>query len=218
MDLFDVIGPVMIGPSSSHTAGAARIGRVARKLLQEPVLRAEVGFFGSFAKTWRGHGTDRAIVGGLLNMEVDDVRIRDSLQIAKEKGVSVSFSEVTLRDAHPNTVTITATGERGTVELEAASIGGGLIRIEGINGLSVSFSGNENTLIVFHRDVRGTISETTGIVSRAGVNIATMHVFRKSISGDAIMVLELDALPGPEVIVQLNNIEHVYRCILLERS
>ena len=126
MDLFDLIGPVMIGPSSSHTAGAARIGLTAYSLLGERVVKADVGLHGSFAKTYRGHGTDRAIVGGLLGMHVDDPRLRDSLEIARQQGMDVRFEQVNLRGAHPNTVRLHVTGERGTaLTLEAASVGGG---------------------------------------------------------------------------------------------
>ena len=114
MDLFDLIGPVMIGPSSSHTAGAARIGLTAYSLLGERVVKADVGLHGSFAKTYRGHGTDRAIVGGLLGMHVDDPRLRDSLEIARQQGMDVRFEQVNLRGAHPNTVRLHVTGERGT--------------------------------------------------------------------------------------------------------
>ena len=125
MNLFDIIGPVMIGPSSSHTAGAARIGRVARQLLGEPPVKAVVSFHGSFEKTYRGHGTDRAVVGGLLDMAVDDERLRRSLHIAKEQGLEVTFRAVHLRDAHPNTVVVEAVGESGRrVRVQAASIGG----------------------------------------------------------------------------------------------
>ena len=125
MDLFDLIGPVMIGPSSSHTAGAARIGLTARMLLGEDITRAEIGLHGSFAKTYRGHGTDRALVGGLMGMSVDDERLRDSLAIARDAGISIHFQHIAIRGAHPNTVRLTVTGVSGRVlEVEAASVGG----------------------------------------------------------------------------------------------
>ena len=136
MDLFEIIGPVMIGPSSSHTAGAARIGRVARHLLGEPVADAHIGLHGSFAKTYRGHGTDRAVIGGLLDMDVDDVRLRDSLEIARAQRVTFSFAPVVLRDTHPNTLVIDARGRGGArLCVQGASIGGGSIRIQSIDGL-----------------------------------------------------------------------------------
>ena len=123
MNLCDVIGPVMIGPSSSHTAGAARIGRVARQLLGEEVAKAQVDLHGSFAKTWEGHGTDRAVVGGLLGMPVDDQRLRDSRQIAREKGMEVTFRAVEIRDAHPNTMVLHLTGVcGGRVTVQAAPV------------------------------------------------------------------------------------------------
>ena len=140
MDLFDIIGPVMIGPSSSHTAGAARIGLIARLLLGEPPVQAVVGFHGSFAKTWRGHGTDRAIVGGLLGMAVDDPRLRESLQIAERDGLHVTFQTIQLRGAHPNTVQISLESAQGhRLEMEAASVGGGNIEVTQLGGMSRIF-------------------------------------------------------------------------------
>lgn len=196
MDLFDLIGPVMIGPSSSHTAGAARIGLTAYSLLGEKVVKADVGLHGSFAKTYRGHGTDRAIVGGLLGMHVDDPRLRDSLEIARQQGMDVRFEQVNLRGAHPNTVRLHVTGERGTaLTLEAASVGGGNIEIHRINGLSVNFTGKADTMIIHHIDMPGAIAAVTTTLARHRVNIANMQVYRRKLGGDAMMVLELDGAP-----------------------
>ena len=196
MDLFDLIGPVMIGPSSSHTAGAARIGLTAYSLLGERVVKADVGLHGSFAKTYRGHGTDRAIVGGLLGMHVDDPRLRDSLEIARQQGMDVRFEQVNLRGAHPNTVRLHVTGERGTaLTLEAASVGGGNIEIHRINGLSVNFTGKADTMIIHHIDMPGAIAAVTTTLARHRVNIANMQVYRRKLGGDAMMVLELDGAP-----------------------
>ncbi len=218
MDLFDIIGPVMIGPSSSHTAGAARIGRIVRRLLGEPIVKAIVGFHGSFAKTWKGHGTDRAVIGGLQDMDVDDVRLRDSLALADAGGLVYSFAAVILRDAHPNTMVIRATGKSGRgIIVEGASIGGGSIRIHSIDGLQVDFSGEENTLIIRHRDAPGTIAQATGLIARVGVNIAAMRVFRQEEGGDAVMVLELDALPDAGTVLALRGIHGEQNVILLEK-
>ena len=193
MDLFDVIGPVMIGPSSSHTAGAARIGKVARMLLGEPVASADIALHGSFAQTGQGHGTDRALVGGLLGMEVDDPGLREAFERAKTAGAVIAFRTVVLRGAHPNTVQLQLTGRSGkTLSLTAASVGGGEIRVRRLEGLDVDFSGRENTLIVHHADHPGLIASVSGLLAAAGVNIATMQVFRKQLGGEAVMVLELD--------------------------
>lgn len=201
MDLFDLIGPVMIGPSSSHTAGAARIGLTARLLIGEKIMRADIGLHGSFAKTYQGHGTDRAIIGGLLGMPVDDARLRNSLQIAKAWGLTYLFHPINIRGAHPNTVRLTITGESGAMmTMEAASVGGGNIEVHQIDGLKVNFNGKENTMIIRHIDVQGAIANVTGIVAGHGLNIANMQGYRREIGGEAMIVIELDGEPDEETI------------------
>lgn len=210
MDLFDLIGPVMIGPSSSHTAGAARIGLTARMLLGEDVARAEIAFHGSFAKTWRGHGTDRAIVGGLMGMQVDDPRIRDSLVLSRQAGMALIFSTVNIRNAHPNTVRLTITGKSGRMlTLEAASVGGGLIEITRLDGMNVDFTGKENTLIIHHTDAPGMIAKVSTCLANQGLNIATMQVYRRKAGADAMMVLEMDSAPDNNVLAQLRDLADV---------
>ena len=218
MNLFDIIGPVMIGPSSSHTAGAARIGRVARQLLGEPPVKAVVSFHGSFEKTYRGHGTDRAVVGGLLDMAVDDERLRRSLHIAKEQGLEVTFRAVHLRDAHPNTVVVEAVGESGRrVRVQAASIGGGSIRVQYLDGLEVGFSGEKITLVIRHTDAPGAIAMVTRLLSEAGINIATMRVFRREAGGAAAMAIELDARPSPGLMERLRSLSAIKEVTLLDQ-
>lgn len=218
MDLFDLIGPVMIGPSSSHTAGAARIGLTGRMLLGEEVVRAEIGLHGSFAKTYHGHGTDRALVGGLMGMEVDDERLRDSLTLAREAGMSVNFQRVMLRGAHPNTVRLTITGVSGRMlTLEAASVGGGNIEVHKIDGLGVNFTGKENTLVIRHSDTPGAIATVTGIIARKKVNIANMQGYRHKAGGDAMMVIELDAIPDQEDIDVIRSTPGVQGVTFLAR-
>lgn len=218
MDLFDLIGPVMIGPSSSHTAGAARIGLTARMLLGEEVARAEVGLHGSFAKTYRGHGTDRALVGGLMGMHVDDERLRDSLTIARDAGIIVHFQQVSIRGAHPNTVRMKVTGVSGRVlEIEAASVGGGNIEVHKIDGLGVNFTGKENTLIIRHADVMGTIASITGVLANHHVNIANMQAYRRQQGGDAMIVMELDGVPNQDAMEQINAMPVVYVSTFLAR-
>ena len=218
MDLFDLIGPVMIGPSSSHTAGAARIGLTARLLLGEEVARAEIGLHGSFAKTYRGHGTDRAIVGGLMGMQVDDPRLRDSLTLAREQGMKLIFSAINLRGAHPNTVRMTVTGVTGRMlTIEAASVGGGNIEVHRLDGLNVTFTGKENTLIIHHKDTPGEIAAVTGVLARGGINIGNMSVYRRGAGADAMMVLELDGLLDEDMLAEVRAVEGIQSAIFLRR-
>lgn len=218
MDLFDLIGPVMIGPSSSHTAGAARIGLTARMLLGEELTRAEIGLHGSFAKTYRGHGTDRALVGGLMGMQVDDERLRDSLNVAREAGISVHFQHMVIRGAHPNTVRLTVTGVSGRMlVVEAASVGGGNIEVHKIDGLGVNFTGKENTLIIRHTDVTGAIASITGALARKNVNIANMQGYRRQQGGDAMIVMELDGVPDEEAIENIRILPGVQGLTFLAR-
>ena len=217
MDLFDLIGPVMVGPSSSHTAGAARIGLTARQLLGEEVAKADIALHGSFAKTYHGHGTDRAVVGGLMGMAVDDLRLRDSLELAKAQGIDVSIRQVNIRRAHPNTVRLEITGVTGKMlTMEAASVGGGNIEIHRLDGLRVDFTGEENTLIVHHSDLPGVIARVTGSIAQCGINIAGMQVFRREAGKEAIMVLELDGMPDENELATIGGIEHVQRCTFLK--
>lgn len=218
MDLFDLIGPVMIGPSSSHTAGAARIGLTARMLLNEDIVRAEIGLHGSFAKTYRGHGTDRALVGGLMGMNVDDERLRDSLTIARKAGMSVHFQQINIRGAHPNTVRLTVTAASGRMlVIEAASVGGGNIEVHKIDGLGVNFTGKENTLIIRHMDVTGAIAAITGVLARKNVNIANMQGYRRQQGGDALIVMELDGVPDEEAITAIKALPGVHGSTFLAR-
>ncbi len=218
MDLFDLIGPVMIGPSSSHTAGAARIGLTARMLLGEELNRAEIGLHGSFAKTYRGHGTDRAIVGGLMGMNVDDERLRDSLILARDAGISVHFQHINIRGAHPNTVRLTVTGVSGRMlVVEAASVGGGNIEVHTIDGLGVNFTGKENTLIIRHLDITGTIAAVSGTLADYKVNIANMQAYRRQQGGDAMIVMELDDVPAQEAIDRICTLPGVHGCTFLAR-
>ena len=218
MDLFDLIGPVMIGPSSSHTAGAARIGLTARMLLGEDVVRAEIGFHGSFAKTYRGHGTDRAIVGGLMGWPVDDPRLRDSLALTQQAGMTVIFSAVNIRNAHPNTVRLTITGVSGRMlVMEAASVGGGNIEVHQLNGLNVDFTGKEHTLIIHQTDAPGVIAMVTGALAEQGVNIANMQVYRRKAGADAMMVLELDGVPDEAVLDWIRRASEVRSATFLKR-
>ncbi len=217
MNLFEIVGPVMIGPSSSHTAGAARIGRVTRLLLGEKPVYADIGFHGSFAKTWEGHGADRAVVGGLLDMRVDDERLRMSLKIAADEGLTVRLRAISLQDAHPNTIVITARGESGAeITVQSASVGGGAIRVQYLDGLEVGFSGDKPTVVIKHRDEPGVIAEVSGALAREKINIAAMRVFRSEAHGRAVMVLELDETPRAELLAALKALRGVRAVTLLD--
>ena len=196
MNLFDVIGPVMIGPSSSHTAGAVRLGNVALAVLGEPVKKAVIGLHGSFAQTYRGHGTDLALVAGLQGWATDDPRIACAFEHAAEAELEVTFTEINLGElAHPNSVRFWLTGIRGAnCEVTGTSIGGGRVAVTSVEGFPVEFSGEFPTLLTIHNDRPGVISLVTSILSTRGVNIAQMRVFRKQKGGLASMVVETDEL------------------------
>lgn len=198
LDIFEILGPVMVGPSSSHTAGAVRIGRMARALLGAEVVRADIGLHGSFAETGRGHGTDRAIVAGLLGMGPGDLGIPESFAIAADRGMEFHIHTVRLREAHPNTAVVTAQSADGRrLTLQAASTGGGRIRVDRLDGVEVSFTGAFNTLVVRHRDVAGELARILNELSLGGVNIANMRLCRDRRGGDALTVAETDQrLPG----------------------
>lgn len=193
MDIFDIMGPVMVGPSSSHTAGAVRIGYITRKLLGEKPTRAELLLHGSFAATGRGHGTDRALVAGLLGMKPDDERIPQSFEIAEKEKLEISVGTIVLRNVHPNTVMLKVKGPSGReLEVVASSLGGGRIKICRLDGIETNFSGDCPTLIVHNMDQPGHVAEVTFLLARYNVNIATMQLYRNLRGGYAVMVLECD--------------------------
>ena len=182
MDIFDILGPVMVGPSSSHTAGAARIGAMARTLLGEPVTEAKIHLYGSFAETGRGHGTDRALVAGLLGMKPDDLRIPSAFEEAARAGLRYTFDVISLRDAHPNTAVLEVQGVSGKqLTMQAASLGGGRIEVNRIS-----------TLIVRNQDEFGSVAGVTNILSQLRINVANMSLSRQKRGGDALMVIEID--------------------------
>ena len=206
MRLFDVLGPVMTGPSSSHTAGAVRIGLTARRLLGSRPLNAEIQLHGSFEATGRGHGTDKALVAGLLGMQPDDPRIPQSFELARQAGLQFSVGSVTLRGAHPNTAVLHLTGEDGrSLEVVGASIGGGRISICQIDGITTNFGADYNTLIVHNLDTPGHVAAVTGCLSDHAINIATMQLYRSTAGGYAVMVLECDQPIPDEVIAELRQ-------------
>lgn len=194
MNVFDIIGPVMVGPSSSHTAGAVRLGNAALAILGEPVAEAEIGLHGSFAHTGRGHGTDLALVAGLMGWSTDDLRIPKAFDYAKENSLAYSFKNINAGDAaHPNFVKFHLIGRNGRrSEVAGASVGGGRVVISEVDGFGLEFTGDFPTILTLHEDRPGAIAEVTGILSKHGVNIAQMRVFRRNKGGLASMVLETD--------------------------
>lgn len=193
MNLFDILGPVMVGPSSSHTAGAVRIGRMARSLLGQEPVKADILLHGSFASTGEGHGTHQAIIAGLLGLAPDDSRVPDSFALAKERGLRFTFSPCTLRDVHPNSALITLEGAQGgRLEVGASSPGGGRIRVFRLDGLDTSFTGALPTLVVHNSDQPGCVSKVTGALADRGLNVATLQLNRGGRGGSAVMVIECD--------------------------
>lgn len=210
MNLYDIIGPVMVGPSSSHTAGAVKIGYVSRKLMAQPIVKAQILLYGSFLATGKGHGTQIAIVAGLLGMKTDDCRIPDSFRLAKETGMEISFGEAELKDAHPNSAQLILTGANGRqLEIVGESIGGSRINIASIDGLSANFSGDYPTLIVHNLDQPGHVAEVTSMLSHKSVNIATMQLYRAGRGGHAVMVIECDQEVPKESIQWLAHLEGI---------
>jgi L-serine dehydratase len=217
MNLFDIIGPVMVGPSSSHTAGAVRIGRIAGELLGEPPVELSIQLHGSFAKTYKGHGTDRALVAGLMGMKPDNADIECSLRLAEEAGIKVALEPVELKDAHPNTAVITAAGGSGRrVTVQGASVGGGNVVINRIDGMEVEFTGSYNTLIISHTDAPGVVASVANLLAGGNVNIASMKVYRLIMGGEAIMVIETDQEIGRELEELLEKLPKVKNAALIK--
>lgn len=193
MNIFDIMGPIMVGPSSSHTAGAARIGYVSRQLLGEDLNKAEILLHGSFAATGKGHGTDKAIVAGLMGMMPDDERIPDAFEIAKEQGIEISVGEALLKTEYANACLLNLESVNGrSLKIMAASLGGGRISIEQIDGIDTHFSGDYPTLIVHNLDQPGHVAEVTSTLAHKSVNIATLNLYRDKRGGYAVMIVETD--------------------------
>ncbi|MFB7812569.1 L-serine ammonia-lyase, iron-sulfur-dependent subunit beta [Paenibacillus chitinolyticus] len=208
-DVFSIIGPSMIGPSSSHTAGAIRLGRVARQLFGQQPDKAELTFYGSFADTYRGHGTDLAIVGGLLDYETDNSRIPDSLEDAEAAGVEIVFHTSKGLTVHPNTAKIVLYAGGQELSMVGASIGGGNIEILGVNQFDLKFTGEFPTLVVSHHDRPGMIADITAILQKHNVNIGYMDLDRKGRDGDAMTVIEADSVITDDLIGEILRLSEV---------
>ncbi|MEI5989413.1 L-serine ammonia-lyase, iron-sulfur-dependent subunit beta [Enterococcus crotali] len=208
--VFDIIGPVMIGPSSSHTAGAARIGKIVRSIFGEQPDTVDIYLYESFAKTYRGHGTDIALVGGLLDMEPDDERLADSLKIAHEQNMEVLFVPLKEKAEHPNSVKLLVSKGDRKLSVTGISIGGGNIQISELNGFKISLTMGTPTFIIVHQDVPGMIAKVTNLLSDTNINIGTMTVTRESKGEKAIMIIEIDHAEIGDITMQLVQIPHIY--------
>ena len=212
MNLFDILGPVMVGPSSSHTAGAVRIGYISEKLLQDHVMKAEILLHGSFATTGIGHGTDKALIAGLLGMHPDDIRIPESFELAAADGLSFSFEEANLSGAHPNTVLLEVEGDGGReLSVQASSLGGGRIMVNRLDGIDVNCTCEMPTLIVHNMDQPGHVAEVTSMLSHKSVNIANMSLYRDKRGGRAVMVVETDQPIPEEALRWLEHLEGILK-------
>lgn len=218
ISVFDVLGPNMIGPSSSHTAGAARIAYLAQKMIAEPIIKAEFILYGSFARTYRGHGTDRALLGGIMGFDTDDERIRDSFQIAEKRGIAFSFTpDAEETEVHPNTVDIRMENEAGQkLTVRGESLGGGKARICRINQVEVDFTGEYSAAIVIHQDRPGVVAHITSVLSRHGVNIAFMRLFREGKGDIAYTIVESDGRLPENVSDELRENGNVHEVMIVQ--
>lgn len=215
--LFDIIGPVMIGPSSSHTAGALRIGRVARQVLDEKPVRACITLYGSFARTYKGHGTDRALVAGLLGMDTDDERIRDALGTAVTEGLGAEFGFSGSGNVHPNTADIEVTGVSGkSVFIRGSSVGGGNIVIYAVNRFTVNIQGTYPALLVEHDDKPGVTGRVTTVLGWSGINIAHMHMAREQRGAQKLMVIETDENVPDKILAQIADLQHIIEVVKID--
>lgn len=218
LSIFDVIGPNMIGPSSSHTAGAVSIALMARKMFPEPIQQVTFTLYGSFAKTYRGHGTDRALLGGILGFATDDERIRDAYEHAKIMGVKYEFViDEDTQTNHPNTADIDITGVGGhKLSIRGESIGGGKMKIVRIDNIDVEFTGEYSTLIVHQQDKPGVVAHITQALSEQDVNIAFMRLFRENKGANAYTVVESDEHIPEKVLEQIRTNPNVDNLMLIQ--
>lgn len=218
MNIHDIVGPIMIGPSSSHTAGVVKIGLLANRILNCVPKKVTIIWYGSFAKTYIGHGSDKAIIAGLLGMKTFDENIRNSLAIAKENGMDFEFLTATNESYHPNTLKIISYNEFGEKrELLASSLGGGSAVIKKIDDIDVVIDGSYDTIFVRHKDEKGVVKCVTDVLYDYEINIATMRVTRSAKSGDAIMLIEIDDKLTPDGLDKLNNIPNIKKTIIIEK-
>ncbi len=213
VSMFDVIGPIMVGPSSSHTAGAVRLGQIGRAVLGAQPTKALIELCGSFAQTGKGHGTHLAIVAGLLGLSTDNETIRDSFQLAEERGLNFEFQLTDCEndsEAHPNTARLTLWNGRRQVKLTGVSVGGGMVKITNLQGHEVHFGGDNHTLLVIARDRPGTVNAITGWLLKHNINVAFLRVERGRRGGEAIMTIETDEAIPPDLVEAIEDFDWVY--------
>jgi L-serine dehydratase len=215
--ILDIMGPVMVGPSSSHTAGTARLGRVAREILDEDPVEVHFYLHPPLAKTYRGHGSDFALTGGSIGMNCDDPRIPESIRIAEQMGVKVEFSEEDLGDVHPNTVRVVARGTTREIEIIGSSIGGGVIEVFSIRGYRARYKGDSPTLMMWYRDRPGMIHQVTEIIADEGINIASLECSRKQRGKGAFMQIDVDSPLSSDAIKRICSLEDVEEARYLDR-
>ncbi|WP_163653896.1 L-serine ammonia-lyase, iron-sulfur-dependent subunit beta [Listeria sp. PSOL-1] len=209
--VFDIIGPVMIGPSSSHTAGASTIGKIARDVFRETPTQVDIHLYGSFAKTYKGHGTDVALIGGLLGFEPDDPRMKDSPALAKKWGIHIQFIEELEEAPHPNTVKLVLKNGMKQTTLVGASIGGGKVEIVRLNDFELDFTGTLPAILILHQDRYGIIASVSALIARHEINIGQMKVSRKTKGNEALMVIEVDQVVDQSLLDQISEIQGVYQ-------
>jgi len=214
--VFDMIGPVMVGPSSSHTAGVAKIGLLASRVWQKPIRDVEITFYNSFATTFKGHGSDRAIIGGLLGMSPDDMKIKEALEIAHAQGVAITYKYIgNATQLHPNTIEVRLTEGEQSLSIVGESLGGGVINIALVDGYKAQFNGDLPTLMIVAQDKPGVIAFVSDILAHENCNIASMTVSRFQRSGDARHFIEADTLPRPLTIEYLKSLPWIRNLIII---
>ena len=219
ISVFDIIGPNMIGPSSSHTAGALRIARLAAKMVKNPIAKVNFLLYGSFARTYQGHGTDRALLGGILGFETEDYRIKESFEHADKAGLQYTFEFDTKKKVHPNTVDIDITDSEGiTTSVTGVSIGGGSAVIKRINGVNIDLSGEYHTLVIRHKDLPGAVAYVTNILSEYDINIAFMKLYREKKGTIAYSVIEADELITANIIQKIEASSNVISALLVPKE
>lgn len=215
--VFQIIGPVMVGPSSSHTAGAARLGNIARRICGEQPVKVDFFLHGSFARTWQGHGTGKALLAGIMGMGPADERIKDSFDYAVQAGLEYNFHTADLGQIHPNSVKIVMQTADGRLwEMLGSSVGGGKVLVSSINGMDMEFSGEYPTIITRHLDQPGVVAQVSEIISRRGINIAFLKVFRSSRGSDASMVIECDQEAGTDLLDEIRWLQAIREVIFIE--
>lgn len=214
--VFDMIGPVMIGPSSSHTAGVVRIAKAAIKVLGSIPDQAEIIFYNSFARTYEGHGSDRAILAGLMDFSTDDKRIKDAIEIAENSGLKYHFKSVgNASTLHPNSIRLTLKKGTRSIEVLGESRGGGMINVAEINGFKADFTANLHTIIIFADDVKGSIAFIADVIAHDDCNIATMSVSRKGKNDLACQVIEMDSGIKPVTFQYLMSLSWIKEVIYI---